>query len=132
MDLPMNEAAFHTTLAYGVMAAGALVFISLFFINAPYGRHARAGWRPRISSRLAWIIMESPAAIAFAAVYALGRHALEPTPLALGAIWLIHYVHRSFVFPFRMKSTKRPMPLTVAAMAIVFNSINAYLNARWI
>jgi 3-oxo-5-alpha-steroid 4-dehydrogenase 1 len=128
----MTEASFHTALAYGVMATGAVVFISLFFVTAPYGRHARQGWGPTISNRLGWMIMESPAAIAFAVVYALGRHALEPVPLALSALWLTHYLHRAFVFPFRMTSAKKPMPFSVAGMAIVFNVINAYLNARWI
>jgi protein-S-isoprenylcysteine O-methyltransferase Ste14 len=128
----MNEAALDTTLAWAVIAAGVAVFISLFFITAPYGRHARGGWGPSINNRLAWIIMESPSAVAFAIIYALGRNALAPAPLALASLWLIHYVHRTFVFPFRMNSAKRPMPISVAAMAIVFNSINAYLNARWI
>ena len=128
----MSEASFHTALCYAVMATGAIVFVSLFFVTAPYGRHARRGWGPTLSNRLGWTIMESPAAIAFAVVYALGRHAGEAVPLALGALWLAHYLHRAFIFPFRMKSAAKPMPLSVAAMAIVFNVINAYLNARWI
>jgi hypothetical protein len=128
----MSEAAFHSALTWGVIATGVIVFISLFFITAPYGRHARTGWGPSLNNRLAWIIMESPAALVFAGVYAIGRNALAPAPLALAALWLTHYVHRSFVFPFRMSSTKRPMPISVAAMAIVFNVINAYLNARWV
>lgn len=128
----MSEASLHTALAYGVIGVGAIVFTSLFFITAPYGRHARAGWGPMLSNRLCWIIMESPAAIAFFVVYVMGAHAREPAPLALCSLWLLHYCHRSFVFPFRLKSAQKPMPLTVAAMAIVFNIINAYLNARWI
>jgi protein-S-isoprenylcysteine O-methyltransferase Ste14 len=128
----MSEAAFHTALAWAVIASGVVVFVSLFFITAPYGRHARAGWGPEMSNRLGWILMESPAAIVFAVVYVLGRHAREPAPLCLCALWLIHYVHRSFVFPFRLRVTQKPMPISVAAMAIIFNVINGYLNARWI
>lgn len=128
----MSEASLHTALAWAVMATGGVVFVSLFFVTAPYGRHARGGWGPTVSNRLGWVVMESPAAIAFAVVYALGRHARDPVPLALCALWLAHYVHRSFVFPFRLRSGKKPMPLSVAGMAITFNLINAYLNARWI
>ena len=128
----MTEATFHTALAWAVLAVGAIVFVSLFFVNAPYGRHVRGGWGPTLSNRLGWIIMESPAALAFAAIYFMGRHALEPAPLALCALWLVHYSQRSFVFPLRLRSAKKPMPLSVAGMAIVFNLINAYLNARWI
>ena len=128
----MTEATFHAALAWAVMATGGLVFVSLFFITAPYGRHTRGGWGPTVSNRVGWMVMESPAAIAFAAVYVRGRHAGELVPLALCALWLGHYVHRSFVFPWRLRSGKKPMPLSVAGMAIAFNVINAYLNARWI
>jgi 3-oxo-5-alpha-steroid 4-dehydrogenase 1 len=128
----MNELAFHTMLAYGVIATGAIVFISLFFVTAPYGRHARGGWGPTISNRAGWMIMESPAAIAFAVIYSVGKHAGDAAPLALGALWMLHYVHRAFIFPMRMKSAQKPMPFSVAGMAIVFNVVNAYLNARWI
>lgn len=128
----MSEMTFHTALAWAVMAVGAIVFVSLFFVTAPYGRHARAGWGPTVSNRLGWLVMESPAALAFAGFYFVGRHAFEPAPLALCALWLAHYVHRAFIFPLRMRSAKKPMPASVAAMAITFNVANAYLNARWI
>jgi 3-oxo-5-alpha-steroid 4-dehydrogenase 1 len=76
--------------------------------------------------------MESPAVLGFAAVYAVGRNAWQPAPLALCALWLIHYTQRAFIYPLRLRSATKPMPLSVAAMAIVFNLVNAYLNARWI
>lgn len=128
----MTEATFHTALAWAVIATGVVVFVSLFFVTAPYGRHTRGGWGPTVSNRVGWMVMESPAALAFAALYAVGPHAWEPAPLALCALWLAHYVHRAFVFPFRLRSAKKPMPATVALMAILFNVINAYLNARWV
>jgi 3-oxo-5-alpha-steroid 4-dehydrogenase 1 len=128
----MTEAAFHTMLAWGTIATAAIVFTALFFITAPYGRHGRGGWGPEVSNRAGWIIMEAPAALSFIGFYVFGRHALEPAPLCLCALWMTHYLHRSLVFPFRLRSVRRPFPLSVAAMAITFNIINAYLNARWI
>jgi protein-S-isoprenylcysteine O-methyltransferase Ste14 len=128
----MTELEFHRDLAYGVIATGAIVFISLFFIVAPYGRHSRAGWGLMISNRLGWTIMESPSAVGFAAIYLAGRHALEPVPLVLASLWLCHYVHRAFIYPLRMTRKLKQMPASVSGMAITFNVINAYLNARWI
>jgi protein-S-isoprenylcysteine O-methyltransferase Ste14 len=128
----MSETAFHHMLTWGVIIAGAIVFVSLFFITAPYGRHVRAGWGPSISNRLGWIIMESPAALVFVGFYATGKHALATAPLTLCALWLTHYLHRSFVFPFRMRNAKKPIPISVATMSITFNVVNAYINARWI
>jgi 3-oxo-5-alpha-steroid 4-dehydrogenase 1 len=128
----MIEAEFHRLLAYGVIATGAVVFISLFFIVAPYGRHSREGWGLMISNRLGWTLMESPSALGFAALYFSGSHALEPAPLALAALWLAHYGHRTFIYPLRMTKRLKHMPAAVSAMAVVFNVINAYLNARWL
>lgn len=128
----MSEQSIHAALAYGVIGFAIVVFIALLFVIAPYGRHTRAGWGLMVSNRLGWALMESPSVVVFAAVFALGSHALSPVPLFLAALWLTHYVHRAFVYPFRLKDAKRPMPLAVASMAIVFNSVNSYLNARWL
>jgi hypothetical protein len=39
---------------------------ALFFIPAPYGRHARAGWGPTLENRLGWVVMAAPAVVVFA------------------------------------------------------------------
>jgi len=122
----------HQTLAWSVIATGALVFVVLFWITAPYGRHVRGGWGPVISNRLGWLLMESPAALVFAAVYSCGAHARETVPAFFCLLWLTHYLYRAFVYPFRLRSARKPMPFAISLMAIVFNVINAYLNARWI
>jgi hypothetical protein len=126
----VTEQQFHTWLSWGVIGIGVIVFIALFFVAAPYGRFARAGWGISVSNRTGWMLMESPAAVGFVVVYAFGAHALEPMPLVLLAIWLTHYVHRAFIYPLKLKAAQKPMPLSVSFMAIFFNLINAYLNAR--
>jgi protein-S-isoprenylcysteine O-methyltransferase Ste14 len=128
----MNEAAAHHAIALGLIGVGAIVFISLFFVAAPYGRYMRKGWGVTVSNRVGWMVMETPAAMGFAIIYALGEHALDPVPLALAALWLTHYVHRAYVWPFKLRAAKKPMPIAITAMAIVFNVLNAYVNARWI
>ena len=47
-------------------------FIVLLFIRAPYGLHERPGWGARTSSRLGWIIMESPCIIIMTVFFGLG------------------------------------------------------------
>ena len=76
--------------------------------------------------------MESPAVLLFAAVYSVGDKALATVPLVFLGIWQLHYVNRTFVFPFRLRATGKRMPIAIVAMAIVFNCLNAYVNARWI
>ena len=109
-----------------------LSFLTLIFISAPYGRHIRAGWGPTLSNRLGWILMESPAVLVFLAVYVQGDHKTELIPLVLLCLWQLHYVHRTFIFPFRIRSTGKRMPALIMSLALLFNCLNAYVNARWI
>ncbi|MDX9720082.1 MAG: DUF1295 domain-containing protein [Myxococcota bacterium] len=127
-----TEAGVHEVLSYLVFGLGALTLLALFFVSAPYGRHLRDGWGPTIPSRLGWIVMESPSALGFIAIFAMGKASLQLVPLLLLGMWQLHYLHRTFIFPFRMRAKGRRMPLSIAAMAIVFNCLNSYVNARWL
>ena len=128
----MSEVDLHHSLVIGTLIAAAVTFVSLVLISAPYGRHARDGWGPTIPSRLGWVVMESPAVVLFCAVYFSGDHRFELVPLVLLAIWQLHYVNRTFVFPFRIRATGKRIPVLMPLLALVFNSVNAYINARWI
>ena len=79
-----------------MLGLAALTLAALSFVTAPYGRYARGGWGPTVPSRAGWIAMETPAVVAFVAFYLLGRHRAEPTPIALLALWQVHYIHRAF------------------------------------
>ncbi len=127
----MLEADLYARLLAGVFASAALTATLLMFLSAPYGRHARAGWGPTMPTRLAWIVMEAPAALVFLGFYFAGAHALELAPLALMAMWQTHYLQRAFVFPFKLRPGGRT-PMTVVALGFTFNVINAYLNGRWL
>lgn len=111
-----------------VLVMAALVFPILFFVNAPYGRYHRKGWGPSVSSRLGWVIMESPSVFLFAAVWFANPHFGDPLVVALGLLWLTHYVQRTFVFTALIQGGKSHAWLTVG-MAIVFNVLNASGNA---
>jgi protein-S-isoprenylcysteine O-methyltransferase Ste14 len=129
----MTEAALHTYLSWGLICTGLVTFIVLFFITAPYGRHyTNQGWGPKIPNRPAWVLMEAPSVIVFAFVYCQGDQASNLAPLALLALWQLHYVHRTFIFPFRLKTSGKHMPALVMLLGMSFNTLNAYLNARWI
>lgn len=56
-------------------AVAAIVFVTLFFFVAPYGRHTRKGWGPATASRFGWILMEAPAALVFTICFAFGLNA---------------------------------------------------------
>jgi len=106
--------------------------LALAFVAAPYGRHARAGWGPTIPGRLGWVLMECPAPLFFAAVYLAGPRRWEPAPLALLALWQLHYLYRAFLYPLWMRPGPRRMPALVMLLAVAFNLLNAWINARWV
>ena len=117
----------HEQVTLGVLVAAPISLVWLLFISAPYGRHAREGWGPTLGPRAGWILMECPAVLAFCWFYLQGAHALEPVPLVMGATWLSHYVYRTFVFPFRIRSPRR-IPVGIALLGFTFNLANAYTN----
>jgi len=118
-------------LVYLEIALAVVTFVALCFIVAPYGRHGRGGWGPTVPARVGWIVMESPASVLFLVFFLLGDHRFDLLPLLFLLLWQVHYVQRAFVYPFLMRSGGR-MPLSVVGMAIAFNLLNAWVNARWI
>lgn len=128
----MNEPALHRTLVWAMFALAALTALALTFLTAPYGRHARGGWGPMLSARVAWVVMECPSVFLFLGVYLAGSHRFELAPLALLAVWQAHYAYRGLVYPFRLPASAKPMPASIALTGTAFNVLNSYVNARWI
>jgi len=44
-------------------------------------------------------------------------------------IWLIHYIHRTFIYPFWMDMTTKTMPISIPISAFIFNIINVLVQA---
>jgi steroid 5-alpha reductase family enzyme len=44
-------------------------------------------------------------------------------------IWLAHYVHRSFIYPFVIDMTHPKMPISIAISAFCFNLVNVSVQA---
>ncbi|MCB9682515.1 MAG: DUF1295 domain-containing protein [Alphaproteobacteria bacterium] len=124
-------AVYHAGVALELVLAAVAAFV-LVFVSAPYGRHTRRGWGPVLPARLAWVLMEAPAVLLFARFYASGAHASQTVPLYFFAMWQVHYVHRTFIFPFRAQSQGKTVPLSIAALAFGFNCLNAWINAIWV
>ena len=132
MQGEINELQVHFWMVLVMIALAVQAFVLLLIVNAPYGRFTRTGWGPTIASRRAWIIFESPAVVVFAAIYVAGDNALETVPLVFFGIWQFHYIARALIFPFRIRETGKRIPVVIVVVAIIFNLLNAYINARWI
>lgn len=130
----MTEAQIHGIAVWAVIALAVVTFLCLLRFAAPFGRHyAGAGWGPHISNRIGWVVMELPATALFALIYFNGDASRQWVPLIFLAMWQAHYLHRTFLYPLRLrKGGGRRMPALVVGSGFVFNTANAYINARFI
>ena len=128
----MTEPDVYRLLVWALFGLAVATFLCLLLRPAPYGRHfPGSGWGPTVSSKAGWIAMECPAVFFFLFVYLQGSSRGSLVSLAFLAMWQIHYLNRTFIYPFRTRSVRR-MPLVVAGSGFLFNALNAYVNARFI
>jgi 3-oxo-5-alpha-steroid 4-dehydrogenase 1 len=121
---------FRTWFIYGWIAVAIITFFYLlFFKTAPYGRHSSSNWGPTIPNRFGWIIMELPALILFILFFLQGEPVFHLPVLIFFVLWVIHYSNRSLIFPFRIKTDGKRMPLIIALSAISFNTVNTWIVA---
>ena len=130
----INQEQYELTLWIWLLIAIS-TFILLMFIRAPYGRHERPGWGARVPSRLGWIVMESPCIIIMSGLFVLGITrwvVLDLVAIIFYGMWMLHYIHRSWVWPNRAKIAGKKMPISIILFAMLFNSVNSWINAEWI
>lgn len=113
-------------------ALSGIVFVTLFFVSAPYGRHIRSGWGPLISNRLSWLLMEAPSPILMLVFFLVGSAPKNLVAVIFLLMWQAHYLHRAFIYPFMISDGQKRMPLGVMLMAFLFNLVNGYLNGYFL
>lgn len=128
----MHEAALHHSLLWFWYALSASVFLVLLRLSAPYGRHERKGWGPGIPSTVGWVLMELPAVVVPGVCFVLAGPDAPGLAVYAFVLWEVHYLQRTFVYPFRMRMAGKTMPLLIAAMAFCTNIVVNYLVFRWL
>jgi protein-S-isoprenylcysteine O-methyltransferase Ste14 len=127
----VKESTIFDGLLIGWFTLAVVVFILLFFIVAPYGRHMRGGWGYTLGNKLGWVLMEAASPVVFALCFFLGGTISAATIVFL-IMWEAHYLHRAFIYPFSLRGRERRMPLAVVSFGLFFNVMNGYLNGRYI
>ena len=112
-------------------ALAVIVFISLYYVEAGYGIFVSPKWGPAISNKAAWMLMESPVFFAMLLCCLLSERSHQWVPLIFLVLFELHYFRRSFVFPLKIRGKSR-MPLTIVAMGVLFNLLNACMQGGWI
>lgn len=119
----INISTYHHVL-WAMAFMGLFVFVTLYFVDAGYGKFRSNKWGYSINNKLGWVLMECPALIPIAYTIV----ALTPSALAIlfMSLYALHYVYRSFIFPAVLKGNSK-MPLAITAMGATFNFTNSTL-----
>lgn len=115
-----------------IMAIIALVvFVSLFYKTAGYGKFSSKEWGTSINNKLGWFIMESPVFILMCILFFLSNRICSITLIIIFIIFQSHYFQRAFIFPILLKGNSK-MPLSIIAMGAIFNTLNALMQGGWL
>ena len=105
-----------------------IVLLLLLKVSAPYGRHNRPGWGPQLDQKLSWFLMELPAVLVPLFFFMMFYENFGNWHIQVLALWLLHYIYRTFVFPLGIRESKTSFPLLISMMALLFNVMNGYIN----
>lgn len=133
MNWYTGDTTFDTVLTIGLIFAF-ITIISGFFAQSPYGRFADSKWGMELNPKLGWWLMEIPATAVFVWFFWQGDHPWQLVPMILGALWLLHYGNRGWVFPLSIrvaKGGKSSFGIVVMALGMFVTGIHAYMHAMW-
>jgi 3-oxo-5-alpha-steroid 4-dehydrogenase 1 len=105
---------------------GIIVFVINMKIVVPYGRHVTKKWGPLINNRLAWVAMECPVLLLVLYFVLPGITLQSVVVWLLLFLFIAHYFHRTFIFPFKIRGVSKKIPLSVMILAIIFNLFNGF------
>ena len=103
-----------------------ITFFVLLILSPPtYGRHIKST-AASISNRWGWFLMELPAIVLLPIFYFWNSPEINVVTLCFISLYMLHYFNRIFIFPFRIKTRGKRIPLLIVFYAVVFNLCNTY------
>ena len=123
-----------TTFLYFWVSLSVLSFITLCVIKElPISsriENEKLSCLGRIDKRLGWIIMEIPILIVVLYFFIMGKNPINASVVIVAA-FLIHYVNRALIFPWRIKVKGKTMPVLSMIASLIFYVINGYLVGHY-
>ena len=101
---------------FGWIATAIITFLYLLKQPAPYGRHSSTQWGPMISNKWGWVIMESFVLVVLFGVLFYYNARLNLQAWVMIGLFTFHYMNRSFVFPFRLNTQGKKMPVIISCV----------------
>ncbi|XP_051992710.1 3-oxo-5-alpha-steroid 4-dehydrogenase 1-like [Xyrauchen texanus] len=120
-------------LSYLMMSMASVTFLTLLFVNVPYGRYASSKYGFPVNVKFAWFVQELPAFLVPLSLVlwsSCAKITHLPNQLLL-LMFFCHYMQRSLIYPFLIRGGKST-PFISFALAFVFCIYNGYLQARYL
>lgn len=114
------------------MLVGVIIHFLMFYITAPFGRHTSDKWGLSMNNKLAWAIMEFPSFAIMVYFLIVSIRASDSYTWILFSLWIVHYTHRTFIYPLRIRATPKKMPIFIVVSALFFNLLNAGFNGYYL
>ena len=113
---------------YGWIGLAIMLFPIQLITTAPYGRHVHSGWGITIGNKLGWFVMEIVSPSIFAYFFLFGTNIPSLPMWIFFALWIAHYANRSIIYPLRINTSGKRIPILIVISAIFFNVVNGWLN----
>ena len=113
-----------------ILIAIIILPINLIY-KAPYGKHSTKKWGKSIDNKTGWILMEFPALITCPLVYSVMIEEINLSGVFI-VLWIIHYFNRTIIYPLRIKTKGKKIPIAIVSSAFFFNLVNGVLNGYFI
>ena len=120
-----------TIITYIWILIALIVFPINLIYKAPYGKHSTKKWGKSIDNKTGWIMMELPALLTCPLIYFA---IVEEINLSIVFIilWITHYFNRTIIYPLRIKTKGKKIPIAIVASAFSFNMVNGILNGYFL
>lgn len=127
MDLIIEQNSFYYYILLSWIGLAIITFICLLiFKPSTYGRHTNNS-RLSINNRLGWFIMELPTVVLMPYFYFVNSTDHNLVILFFISLYILHYLNRVFIFPFKLRTQGKKIPILIVFSAILFNICNTYL-----
>lgn len=129
-DLPAPIRDFYD-FCFMISLVGLVIFVTLYYVNAGYGKMRTEKWGPTMNNKVGWCMMEVPVFLVMLYFYGMSEVRAQVPYYVFFIFFEIHYFQRSFIFPFLMKG-KSQMPIVIMALSMIWNVLNGYLQGFWL
>lgn len=128
----MDQYLLFDFLIIGWLGLAIVSFIVLLVIPVPYGRYVRRGWGMTVKNQIGWFVMESSSPIIFFICFVVGQNSKTLTAIVFLVMWEVHYLHRAFIYPFRLRGKDKRMPIIIMLSGLLFNMINSFFIGHFL